>query len=101
MSQNDKKIDPDSTGNSQTESGPGGISRAFRPLVKELVKAGLVVYETVSEKASGLGKQLNDLVEEARSEAVKTSSPDSAPEETKAKSREGKSGKTKDQHKKA
>lgn len=101
MSQNDKKIDPDSTGNSQTESGPGGISGAFRPLVKEFVKAGLVVYETVSEKASGFGKQLNDLVEEARSEAVKTSSPHSAPEETEAKSRGSKSGKAKGPHKKA
>ncbi|WP_443147849.1 hypothetical protein [Nitrospira sp.] len=62
MSQPDKK-DPESTGNSQSGSGPGGVSGAFRPLVKELVKGGLVAYETVSEKASGFGKQLNDLVE--------------------------------------
>ncbi|MFZ1746460.1 MAG: DUF5132 domain-containing protein [Nitrospirales bacterium] len=100
MSHPDKE-DPESTGNSQAESGPGGISGAFRPLVKELVKAGLVVYETVSEKASGFGKQLNDLVEEARSETMKTPSPDGDHEETETKGRARKSGKAKDPHTKA
>ncbi len=99
MSQPDKE-NPESTGNSQSGSGPGGISGAFRPLVKELVKAGLVAYETVSEKASGLGKQLNDLVEEARSEAVKPPSPESAPEEPEKKGRGSKPGKAKDSHRK-
>ena len=100
MSQTDKKK-PESTENPQAESGPGGISEAFRPLVKELVKAGLVVYETVSEKASGFGKQLNELVEEARSEAEKTSCHDSAPEEPAKKSRESKPAKAKESQRKS
>ena len=100
MSQPEKE-DPESTGNSQAGNSPGGISGAFRPLVKELVKAGLVVYETVSEKASGLGKELNDLVEEARSETMKTPSPDGDHEETETKGRARKSGKAKEPHGKA
>ncbi len=100
MSHPDKE-DPESTDNSQAGGGPGGISGAFRPLVKELVKAGLVAYETVSEKASGFGKQLNDLVEEARSETMKTSSPDSAHDGTETKGRARKPGKAKDPHTKA
>lgn len=100
MSHPDKE-DPESTGHSQAGGGPGGISGAFRPLVKELVKAGLVAYETVSEKASDFGKQLNDLVEEARSETMKTPSSDSNPEETETKGRARKSGKAKDPHTKA
>ena len=100
MSQTDKEKS-ESTENPQAESGPGGISEAFRPLVKELVKAGLVVYETVSEKASGFGKQLNDLVEEARSETMKPPSADGDHEETETKGRARKSGKSKDPHTKA
>ena len=100
MSQPEKE-DPDSTGNSQAGNSPGGISGAFRPLVKELVKAGLVVYETVSEKASGFGKQLNDLVEEACSVAMKPPSADGDHEETETKGRARKSGKSKDPHTKA
>jgi hypothetical protein len=100
MPQPDKE-DPESTDNSQAGSGPGGISGAFRPLVKELVKAGLIAYETVSEKASGFGKQLNDLVEEARSETIKTPHPDSAPEEPETKGKARKSGKAKDSHRNA
>ena len=96
-----EKEDPESTDKSQAGSGPGGISGAFRPLVKELVKAGLVAYETISEKASGFGKQLNDLVEEARSETMKPPSADGDHEETETKGRARKSGKSKDPHTKA
>ena len=100
MSHPDKE-DPEPRGNSQAGGGPGGISGAFRPLVKELVKAGLVVYETVSEKASGLGKELNDLVEEARSETMKPPFADNEHKETETKSRAKKPGKAKDPHTKA
>jgi hypothetical protein len=79
MSQSDK--DPSSTVEKKAEGGPSGISGAIRPLVKQVVKAGLVAYETVAETASGIGKQFNELVEEARSEAEKPPSPDSAPAE--------------------
>ncbi|WP_342348200.1 hypothetical protein [uncultured Nitrospira sp.] len=86
MSQTDKE-DPESTGNSQAESGQGGISGAFRPLFKELVKAGIVAFDTVSEKTSVVAKQFNDLLEEARSEALKTPSPGSGQGETSKKTR--------------
>lgn len=95
MSQTDKE-DPESTGNPQAESGPGGISGAFRPLVKELVKAGLVAFDTVSEKTSMVTKQFNELLEEARSETLKAPSTDSTQGETNKKGRGSKTGKAKD-----
>ena len=83
MAQSDQ--DPATTGKQKSEDGSAGIGGTFRPLVKELVKAGLVAYEAVSETASGIGKQFNELVEEARSEAVKRPSPGSPPAEDKKK----------------
>ena len=80
----DPDQDPSATSHKKTEGGLSGISGAIRPLVKELVKVGLVAYETVSESASGIGKQFNDLLEEARSESVKPPSNDpTAEHETK------------------
>ena len=99
MSQTDKE-NPESTGNPQAESGRGGISGAFRPLVKEFVKAGLVAFDAVSEKTSVVAKQFNELLEEARSEAGKTPSPDSAPEETEKKRRGSNPAKAKKPHRK-
>ena len=81
MAQSDQ--DPATTGKPKSEGGPSGVGGAIRPLVKELIKAGLVAYETVSETASGIGKQFNELVEEARSEAVKRPSPENPPAEDK------------------
>lgn len=73
MSEPDR-MSSSSTDNKNTESGPSGIACAFRPLVKEVVKFGLVAYQTVSATASELGKHFNTLVEEARSETVKSPS---------------------------
>jgi hypothetical protein len=94
MSQSDK--DPSSTVDKKAEGGPSGISGAIRPLVKEVVKAGLVAYETVAETASGIGKQFNELVEEARSEAEKLPSSDSAHAEDEKKGGGRRSGKVKE-----
>ncbi|GJL70442.1 MAG: hypothetical protein NPIRA06_30770 [Nitrospirales bacterium] len=95
MSQTDKE-DSASTDNPQAENGSTGISGAFRPLVKELVKAGLVAFDTVSEKTSMVTKQFNELLDEARSETLKTPSPDSTQGETDQKGRRSKPGKAKD-----
>lgn len=100
MSQTDKE-DSASRDNPEAENGSTGISGAFRPLVKELVKAGLVAFDTVSEKTSGVAKQFNELLEEARSEAGKTPSPDSAPEETEKKRRGSNPAKAKKPHRKS
>lgn len=95
MSQTEK--DPSSTKGEQKDEGePSGISGAIRPLVKEVVKVGLVAYETVAETASGIGKQLNELVEEARSEAEKPPSSDSAQAEDEKKGAGSKGGKVKE-----
>ncbi|MDT3776775.1 hypothetical protein PJI16_04275 [Nitrospira sp. MA-1] len=94
MSQPDKE-DSASTDNPQSEDGSTGISGAFRPLVKELVKAGLVAFDTVSEKTSMVTKQFNELLEEARSETLKTPSPDSTQGGTNKKARGSKTGKAK------
>ena len=99
MSQPDK--DSASTSKEEPENGSSGIPGAFRPLVKELVKAGLVAYDTVSEKTSGLAKQFNELLEEARAEAVKPpSTPNTQEEKEKKGSRGSKTGKAKDAHEK-
>lgn len=90
--------DPVSTDKQKDEGGLSGISGAIRPLVKEVVKVGLVAYETVSETASGIGKQLNELVEEARSEAEKPPPSDSGPAENKKKDAGSKGGKVKHAH---
>jgi len=90
--------DPVSTDKQKDEGEPSGISGAIRPLVKEVVKVGLVAYETVAETASGIGKQLNELVEEARSEAEKPPSSDSAPAENDKKGAGSKGGKVKHAH---
>jgi hypothetical protein len=96
MSQPDKDLS--STVDKKAEGEPSGISGAIRPLVKEVVKVGLVAYETVAETASGIGKQLNELVEEARSEAEKPPSSDSAQAEDEKKGAGSKGGKVKHAH---
>lgn len=100
MSETDKDLpetdkDLSSTVDKKPDGGLSGISGAIRPLVKEVVKVGLVAYETVSETASGIGKQFNELVEEARSEAVKPPSSDSAPAKNDEKGAGSKGGKVK------
>jgi hypothetical protein len=94
MSQSDKDLS--TTVDKKAEGEPSGISGAIRPLVKEVVKVGLVAYETVAETASGIGKQLNELVDEARSEAEKPPSSDSAPAEDEKKGGGNRSGKVKE-----
>jgi hypothetical protein len=94
MSQSDKDLS--TTVDKKAEGEPSGISGAIRPLVKEVVKVGLVAYETVAETASGIGKQLNELVEEARSEAEKPPSSDSAQAEDEKKGGGNRSGKVKE-----
>ena len=88
--------DSGSTGNNKADDGRTGIAGTFRPLVKELVKVGLVAYETVSEKATGLGKQFNELLEEARSEAPKPPSTDVSQEEPVKRGKGSGTGKVKD-----
>jgi len=94
MAQSDQ--DSASRGNNKADVGRSGIAGAFRPLVKELVKVGLVTYETVLERATGLGKQFNELLEEARSETLKTPSPDVSQEEPGKRGKGSGTGKVKD-----
>jgi len=90
--------DSSAPGHQKAEGGLSGIAGVVRPLVKEVVKVGLVAYETVSETASGIGKQFNELLEEARSEAVKSPSSDNAPAQNDKKGAEIKGGKVKHAH---
>jgi uncharacterized protein DUF5132 len=60
-----------------------GIGSIFRPIVKELIKGGIVLADNVSELASETGEKVKDLVAEAKSEletsktqAEETSKPD-------------------------
>ena len=46
-----------------------GVVSVVRPLVKEVVKGGIVVYSTVTDMVGEVGEQCSDLVAEAQNEA--------------------------------
>ena len=48
-----------------------GIGSMFRPIVKELIKGGIVVADAASEFASETGEKFKDLLAEAKSEVEK------------------------------
>ena len=45
-----------------------GIREAMRPLAKELIKSGLLAFDTISEFVAETGERFKDLVAEAKSE---------------------------------
>lgn len=49
----------------------------FRPLMKSIVKGGILLYDKSKEIVVQVGEQLSDLVAEVRSEETKASSADS------------------------
>jgi hypothetical protein len=49
-----------------------GIQSALRPMAKELIKGGLVAFDTLSEFAAEAGEQLKDLIAEAKAELAET-----------------------------
>ncbi len=53
-----------------------GLGSIFRPVAKELVKAGIVAWDYVSETVAEAGEQVSDLMAEARSELSESSEPD-------------------------
>jgi len=50
------------------ERNVSGIGSIFRPIVKELMKDGIVLADAVSEFISEPGEQFEDLLAEAKSE---------------------------------
>lgn len=44
------------------------VSGALRPLAKEIIKGGLMTYAALCDSLSGVGKQFNELVDEAKAE---------------------------------
>ncbi len=56
------------------EHNGSGIGSVFRPIVKELIKGGIVVFDAVSEFVSETGEQFKDLVSEAKTELEKSKS---------------------------
>jgi hypothetical protein len=46
-----------------------GVLGIIRPVVKEVVKGGIVVYSTVTDMVGEVGEQCSDLVAEAQTEA--------------------------------
>ena len=55
-----------------------GIGRAFRPLVKEVIKGGIYVYDSVAGVVSETSEHFSDLVAEARAELEAKGSGDGA-----------------------
>jgi hypothetical protein len=49
-----------------------GILGALRPLVKEVIKGGIVAYEAVSGLVSETGESFKDLVAEAKNDIEKS-----------------------------
>ena len=64
-----------------------GIGSIFRPILKELIKGGIVVADTVSEFVSETGEQFKDLLAEAKADMEK--SKNRAQEVNKTEDREG------------
>ena len=63
-------VDADATNASATavEQSVSGIGSMFRPILKELIKGGIVVAGAASEYASETGEKFKDLLAEAKSE---------------------------------
>ena len=49
-----------------------GIGSIFRPILKELIKGGIVVADAVSEFVSETGEQFKDLLAEAKADMEKS-----------------------------
>ncbi len=47
-----------------------GVLGVIRPIVKEVVKGGIVVYSTVTDMVGEVGEQCSDLVAEAKTESI-------------------------------
>lgn len=50
-----------------------GIASALRPLAKEVIKGGIVVYNAVSGLVAETSEQFSDLVAEAKAEVTQSS----------------------------
>ena len=64
---------------SQESKDPGNglskVTEAIRPLAKEIIKGGLMTYAALSDSLSGIGKQVSELVDEAKAELSKKEPP--------------------------
>jgi len=49
-----------------------GVVGVLRPIAKEVVKAGVVIYDSAAGAVSGVADSVNELVDEARSEMEKS-----------------------------
>ena len=49
-----------------------GVGQVLRPVVKTIIKGGIVTYNAVSDTVSGTGGQFSDLVAEAKAELKPT-----------------------------
>jgi len=56
-------------------NGPCKVTEAIRPLAKEIIKGGLMTYAALSDSLSGIGKQVSELVDEAKAELSKKEPP--------------------------
>ncbi|MDX1410852.1 MAG: hypothetical protein R3351_01725 [Nitrospirales bacterium] len=55
--------------------GTSKVTEAIRPLAKEIIKGGLMTYAALTDSLSGIGKQVSELVDEAKSELSKKEPP--------------------------
>lgn len=55
-----------------------GVGSVFRPLAKELIKGGIVVYKAVGGLIAETGEQMKDLVAEAEAELSESGTADAA-----------------------
>ena len=49
-----------------------GVVDVLRPIAKEVVKAGVVIYDSAADAVSGATESVKDLVDEARHEIEKS-----------------------------
>ena len=55
--------------------GPSKVAAALRPLAKEVIKGGLLAYSAITDSLAGIGKQVTEMVDEAKAELDKKEPP--------------------------
>lgn len=62
----------------ETQDQANGLSKvgaALRPLAKEVIKGGILAYSAIADSLAGIGKQVTEMVDEAKAELDKKEPP--------------------------
>ena len=73
----EEPVEPTAADSKEPADGSSKVPEAIRPIAKEIIKGGLMTYAALTDSLSGIGKQVSELVDEAKAElSQKKVSPD-------------------------